>query len=520
MKIKIIIPVLLLILLGTAGVIWGGSKKDDKSKEQAIVGDKIYVAAEESGEIAVIDREKGQLIKNISLSNEVDGMTMGYMPHNVQVAPDNKSVWVTANAMAMPQTSFLGISIAKADTGHGDESNYMTKIKDEVIVIDPLTDKIISRIEMGEDMHLSHIDISPDSSFAIVASQEKGILFKINTKTYEIEKQIELEKDAQPHGLRVSVDGKKAYVAMMKGFLGVLDIDTFTSSLIPLKGAAVQTAVTRDGKYALASVYDAKSLAVYDIASKKLNYIDLPQGAKGPVQIYTSPNSKYVYIADQGFYFNQPTSEKVYKINLAGMKVEEEIKAGTAPHGVVVSKDGKFVYVTNLLSDDLSVIDVVSGKEMAKIKVGKMPNGVSLFYGKDTSLSAAVEEKGYLMAEETSFNFGDVPMYGGKVKHPFNLKNEGPGTLKISKIYTSCMCTEATLIMGDSKRGPFGMPGHGGLNWVNQTIDSGESITLEVEVDPAAHGPQGTGPAKKVVYVETDSSDKPMMLMLDINVTK
>ena len=80
----------------------------------------------------------------------------------------------------------------------------------------------------------------------------------------------------------------------------------------------MQTGWTADGKYALASVYDAKSLAVYDIASKKLSYVDLPKEAKGPVQIYPSPDSKYVYVADQGYYFNQPNSDLVYKIDLGG----------------------------------------------------------------------------------------------------------------------------------------------------------------------------------------------------------
>ena len=64
------------------------------------------------------------------------------------------------------------------------------------------------------------------------------------------------------------------------------------------------------------------------------------------------------------------------------------------------------------------------------------------------------------------------------------------------------------------------MPGHGGLiTFANQEIAAGEIATMEVEVDPAAHGPQGTGPAKKVVYIETDDLQK-IQLMMDINVTK
>ncbi len=65
------------------------------------------------------------------------------------------------------------------------------------------------------------------------------------------------------------------------------------------------------------------------------------------------------------------------------MSVIQTIEGGIAPHGVVVSKDGKFVYVTNLLGNDVSVIDVEMGKETAKIKVGKMPNGISVWYSEE-----------------------------------------------------------------------------------------------------------------------------------------
>ena len=526
---KIIIG--LIVLTALAGGIFLLSGKSEKASKisEARIEDKIYVAVEEAGEIAVVSVKDRNVIKRIDLSEDVAGSPrfgeagtkIGFMPHNVQVAPDNKSVWVTANAMDMNKgkVSFNIIPKAQADTGHGEEGEI--KISDEIIVIDPLTDEIIRRIEMETDLHLAHIALTPDSNYAIASSQTKGVVYKINAKTYEVEKEAITEKGGEPHGLRISPDGKTAYIAMLGGkSLGVLDIGKMSLDYISLKGAVVQTGVTPDGKYALASVYDAKSLAVYDIAFKKLSYVDLPKEAKGPVQIYPTPDSRYVYVADQGYYFNQPASDLVYKIDLQEMKVAETIKGGNAPHGVVVSKDGKFVYVTNLLSDDLSVIDTALGKETAKIKVGKMPNGVSLFYGEGVSLFATPDKKGNLTAEEAAFDFGAVPMYGGNVKHNFTLKNNGSGPVKISKIYTSCMCTEATLISGQSKKGPFGMPGHNGLaTFVNQEIKAGESATMEVEVDPAAHGPQGVGPAKKVVYIETDDSQK-IQLMMDINVIR
>src|SRR3990167_3268784 len=510
----------LVVIAGISALVYSGNQKNEKVTSGN--SEKVYVAIEGTGEIAVIDIKTNQVVKRIDLSEDKNSMTVGYMPHNIQVAPDNKSVWVTANAIdEKMKMSFRIIPIAYADTGHGNEVPDTMGNKDELIVIDPFSDAIIKRIEMGQDLHLSHVSLTPDSSYAIVASQEKGILYKINTTTFEVEKETTTKSGAGPHGLRISPDGKTAYIAMIGGkSMGILDIKSFILKDLPLKGAAVQTGVTSDGKYALASVYDTKSLAVYDIASAKLSYVDLPKEAKGPVQIYPTPDSRYVYVADQGYYFNQPNSDLIYKIDLRNMKVAETIKGGMSPHGVAVSKDGKFVYVTNLLSDDLSIIDTDQGKEIAKIKVGKMPNGVSLFYGEGLVAPISESEKGFLTAEETAFDFGMVPIYGGKVKHNFTLKNDGQGPIKISKIYTSCMCTEAMLINGQSKKGPFGMPGHGGLiTFANQEIGAGGEATIEVEVDPAAHGPQGTGPAKKVVYIETDDSQK-IQLMMDINVIR
>ncbi len=326
---------------------------------------KIYVAIEGSGEIASIDMASNKIITKIDLAQVLGDRTVNYMPHNVQVAPNNQQVWVTASAAT------------DASVGEGSDESA----DGEAIIIDPFSDTIIKRIKLGNDLHLSHVSLTPDSKYAIVLSQEKGIVYKINAVTYEIEKEVLTKEGAEPHGLRISPDGKKAYIAMIgDSSMGILDIENFKLSYVSLKGAAVQTAVTPDGKYALASVYDTKSVAVYDILSSELSYVDLPKEAKGPVQIYPTPDSRYVYVADQGYYFNQPTGDTVYKLDLQGMNTSQAIKSGSAPHGVIVAKDGDIVYVTNLLSGDLSVINAETGKEVTKVAIGDMPNGVSLWY--------------------------------------------------------------------------------------------------------------------------------------------
>lgn len=379
-KLLFITFIVLIILSGFA------IKFIRNSSEQISITEKIYVAVEGTGELVVIDPAKQSVIKRIDLSENSGNSSIGFMPHNVQVAPDGKSVWITANAMDIEshnEHSQRLIPVVYADEGHDGEK---TAVSDQVIVINPETDLIVKRISLAPGLHLSHVVVTPDSSYAIVAAQEQNKIFKINTATFAVEQELGTTPEAAPHGLRVTPDGKTAYIAMLNGkSLGVLNIESFSLTYVPLEGAAVQTGVTPDGKYAVVSVYDTKSLGVYDIANKTLLYVRLPQEAKGPVQMYPTPDSRYVYVADQGYYFNQPNSDMVYKIDLKEMKVIKGIKAGTAPHGVVVSKDGKRVYVTNLLSEDISVIDTVSDQQTGRIKVGKQPNGISL-WSKDMSV--------------------------------------------------------------------------------------------------------------------------------------
>ena len=360
-KVIIKIVVVLVIIAGVVSLLYFRNK--DCSSNTQSVKEKAYVAVEGDWNVGVIDMDNKKFLKKIGLSEKRDGVRLYYMPHNVQVAPDNKTVWVTANAMG-------GMKMGKAF------DNY-----DQVIVIDPISDTVIKRIDMGKKLMLSHIVLTPDNSYALAISQMKGIIYKINTETFEVEKQIEVKKGGMPHGLRVSPDGKTAYIALMSGkSLAILNIEEMTLEEIPLKGEAVQTVVTPDGKYALASIYDTKSLAIYEIVGGKLSYIDLPETAKGPVQIYPTPDSRFIYVADQGYYFNQPKNNLVYKIDLLKIEPIKEIKAGEAPHGIIVSPDGKTILVTNLLSKDVSIIDADTDAEIKKIKVGNRPNGISLWH--------------------------------------------------------------------------------------------------------------------------------------------
>lgn len=112
---------------------------------------------------------------------------------------------------------------------------------------------------------------------------------------------------------------------------------------------------------------------------------------------------------------------------------------------------------------------------------------------------------GQIKAEETFFDFGTISMAAGKVSHMFKIKNSGSGNAEISKIYTSCMCTSASLVRDSGRKGPFGMPGHGFIPKINESLNLNEEATIEVVFDPAAHGPAGVGKIERLITVEVEN---------------
>ena len=100
------------------------------------------------------------------------------------------------------------------------------------------------------------------------------------------------------------------------------------------------------------------------------------------------------------------------------------------------------------------------------------------------------------------YDLGAVPINGGVVEKEYEVVNTTGSKIVLKKIVTSCMCTQAAFKMGENQTKFFGMEGHGDANApVNVEIPSGETGKVITRFDPAAHGPQGTGPFDRVIYL-------------------
>ncbi len=337
--------VIILLLLGTTMISCENNKKLSSTQRA-----KVYVANEEGGSVSVIDLQDS--LKNMNI--EISDSGKMFMAHNVQVAPNGKSVWVTAVPMGS-----TGIN--------------------QLVVIDANTGTIINRVQLGKDLHVAHVVLDNESKYAYVTAKDPSQVIQVDANTYERMRKFDLGTGHSPHGLRYA--NGKFYVANMDAnSMSIINIADGKITDVPLSGVAVQTAVTQDEKFVFASLYDTKEVIRYDLQSGEIKRIALPEGAQGPIQLYATPDSKLLYVADQGVLMERPVSNKVFVIEISTAKLISSITVGNKAHGVVVSKDGKTVYVTNSLDNTVSTIDVATQKVTATIPVGKGPNGISYWY--------------------------------------------------------------------------------------------------------------------------------------------
>lgn len=321
-------------------------------KEDPITGPlfeaKVFVAVEDGQCITVINAVTDEITNTISFN---DGSGNMMMVHNVQASPDGKSVWATINPF---------------DPGS----------VDQLAVIDPVRETVTDLIDIGVGMQLAHIVFDERSQYAFVTATDSDLVIQVNTATHEIERKIFLGAGHMPHGMRCKND--VLYVANMGSeTISAINILTGNITEIPAGGMAVQTAITRDGKFVFASVYDMREVLRYEVLTGEAISISLPAHAQGPVQLYPSPNGQYLYVCDQGVWMGMPASDQVFVIDINSGTVIDSVTAGTAPHGVVVSRDGKKIYVTNNLDNSVSVIDAENLAVTATVHVGMEPNGIT-----------------------------------------------------------------------------------------------------------------------------------------------
>ncbi|HEY7169237.1 MAG TPA: cytochrome D1 domain-containing protein [Vicinamibacterales bacterium] len=294
---------------------------------------------------------------------------------------------------------------------------------DNVHLIDPATNKIVGTIEGIEANHGAAI--APDGTRIYISNEAMSTLDAVDAKTLKVTRQVPLS--GHPNNLAIGRDGKRVYVGIIEAPGGVDVIDTASMTrlkTLPTKGSIHNPYVTPDGKYVVAGSIAGKSINVFDTATDQNAWtLEMDLGVR-PMTFSTNPDGSTKWLFVQltnlnGFaVVDFATHKELRRINNPelpagrstvpegadpshGMAVTPDNKtlvvcsrlnnalysyslpdltvSGTAFLGgkgaawVTLTPDGKRAYVSNAVTNDVSVIDVSTMKEVTRIPVGFVP---------------------------------------------------------------------------------------------------------------------------------------------------
>jgi YVTN family beta-propeller protein len=312
----------------------------------------VYVADEGSNSVSVIDTDSLKRVATIAV---------GRAPHNVQIAPDGKLAWVTNEGER--HTAPHGAIV------HGEQGSPSDR--GEIWAIDTSRNEVVAKIPVGS--HPAHVVLTPDGRFAYVTNGGDDTVSIVDTAARAVVATVRVGE--YPHGIRIGPDGKEAYVANLKGgTVSVIDTASMKEvAKIPVGKGPAQTGFTPDGRLGFVSLSQENSVALIDPATRKV-VARIPVGTV-PIQLFATPDSRLLLVANQGT--KQSPGKTVSVIDIAERRVANTVETGAGAHGVIVDRDGRHAFVTNIYAGTVSVLDLKSMKVVANIVVGNSPNGIS-----------------------------------------------------------------------------------------------------------------------------------------------
>ncbi len=332
--------------------------------------ERIYVPNLRGNSVSVIDPAQLRV---------VDTFKVGNSPQHVVPSWDLRTLWAANNAERRndgsltpidPRTGKPGTAIPVDDpynlyfTPDGGSAIVVAEARHRLDFRDPHTMALKYSIDVPRCAGINHADFTMDGRQVLFTCEFDGSVAKIDLAKRQVMGYLKLPmprtrlKDrfvpagqpntevctstkGMPQDLRLSPDGRRAYVADMEADgVHVVDVDGFTEiAFIPTGVAAHGLYPSRDGK----QLY---------VANRGSHKIHGPRGGPGSVTVLDFATGKVVA--------NWP------------------VPGGGSPDMGGVSADGKYLWLSGRYDDVVYRFEVATGS-VTKIPVGREPHGLSVW---------------------------------------------------------------------------------------------------------------------------------------------
>ncbi len=349
----------------------------------------LYVVCQDSDEVRVVDLQSSKVISSVAV---------GRMPRGIAMSPDGRRLYITnawsdtvsvidAATLQVVQTLPTGPEPSGVVSDSNGTSLYVAnRLSGDVSVIDLKSEQETKRLLAGRGA--SYLALSPDGKWIYCThiypnpgafrTPPNSEITVIDTARQMVVERKPLHNVAGVFHVALSADGRLGVAAQLR-----------PKNLIPLAhvehGWAFGDSVTLFGP----DVGEPVQIPIDELE----RYYALPWGvaiAPDKSKIFlTTAGSESVTVVDVARLLNTVHTRRqpfVNDLSASADYVQARIPVGHNPRGVLLSPDGKRLYVANRLDDNIAVIDTAADKIISTIDLGGPRNvdairrGERLFY--------------------------------------------------------------------------------------------------------------------------------------------
>lgn len=214
-------------------------------------------------------------------------------------------------------------------------------------------------------------------SLAYIPNAGEGTISVVDIKKDEVVRTFKVDTQLSD-GIEVSIDGKKIYTGNYdKGELFIINADSGKIKNTIDTGVNLHGIdITPDGRYLYLASGDLKEgeqynyIKVVDTETEEI-IKEIKSTSKSPAHIDFSNDGSLAYVSNV-------MSNDISLIDTEKMEIIATIPVGTTPNELEPSKDDKYLFTANVTDGTISVVDIVKQKEIKTIKAGDGTHGLEL----------------------------------------------------------------------------------------------------------------------------------------------
>jgi DNA-binding beta-propeller fold protein YncE len=291
----------------------------------------VFIGSEATDKIALVRfGPRGARVERENMTGimpaDVDG------PHGVAVSPDGRFYYVT--------------------TAHGTPYGFLWKYA-------TANDSLAGKVMLGN--FPATLQLTPDGAFAYVVNFNlHGEMVPSSVSIVSTDEMVEVARVqtcTMPHGSRINVQGTKQYSACMMDDM-VVEIDTRTF------GVSRHFMLTKGKEHGMSGApaqhRAAGPTAAHDAGGHGME-------APKPGDVSCSPTWAQPSASGDKIYVACNKASEIVEIDAGSWALTRRIPAGPGVYNLGVTHDGKLLIATNKRGQSVSLIDIASGREVARI---------------------------------------------------------------------------------------------------------------------------------------------------------